>query len=123
MPDSRRKLKQKQQVLDRLTVVHAAWPFSDPPDTGCYVSRGLMDGSTVVEAVVHDHHGDWQILDGSDPNGEDAVMLVCLEDVVRRHPVVGALGELDVGWQAEMDFDVPEWEASPLLPEADDSDV
>jgi len=77
-----------------------------------------MDGSTVVESVVHDHDGDWQVLDATDPVA-DNLMLVCLEDVVRQHPVVGAVGKLPVGWRADMDFDVPEWEVSLLEFDAD----
>jgi len=119
MPLPRRRWKRKQEALDRLPVIDAAWPFSDPPTTGCYVSRGLMDGSTVVKSVVHDHDGDWSVLDATDPVA-DNVMLVCLEDVVRQHPVVGALGQLPTGWRADMDFDVPEWEASSLEFDADD---
>ena len=93
-------------------IIHLPWPFPDPPDTGSYVSRGLMDGSTVIESVLHDHEGDWQVLDGTDPV-ERNLMLVCLEDVVRRHPVVGALCKLPVGWRADMNSDVQEWEVSP----------
>jgi len=119
MPLPRRRSKRKQEVLDRLPLIHAAWPFPDPPNTGCYVSRGLMDGSTVIESVVHDHEGDWSVLDHTEPV-EDNLMFVCLEDVIRRHPVVGAVGKLPVGWRADMDFDVPEWEASPLDFEVDD---
>lgn len=113
MPSPSKRSKRKQEVLERLSVVHGRWPFPDPPNTGCYVSCGLMDGSTAVESVVHDHDGDWSVLDGTDPVA-DNLMFVCLEDVVRRHPVVGAVGKLPVGWRADMDFEVPEWEASPL---------
>lgn len=72
-----------------------------------------MDGSTVVETVVHDHDGDWQVLDETDPTEED-ILLVCLADVVRRHPVVGALAELPLAFRADLDVDVPEWVAQPL---------
>lgn len=61
-----------------------------------------MDGSTAVVSVVHDHDGDWSVLDGTDPVA-DNLMFVCRKIVVRRHPVVGAVGELPVGWRADMD--------------------
>jgi hypothetical protein len=112
-------MKRRQEVLASLPVIQGRWPFTDPPDTGCYVSRGLMDGSTVVESVVHDHDGDWQVLDDTDPI-EDNVMFVCLDDVVRRHPVVGVVGNLPVGWRADMDFDVPEWVAAPFERDEDE---
>jgi hypothetical protein len=35
---------------------------------------------------------------------------------------VGAVGKLPVGWRADMDFNVPEWEASPLEFDADEAD-
>jgi hypothetical protein len=41
-----------------------------------------VDGSTVIEAVVHDHDGDWQFLDHTDPE-EGEVLFVCLDDVAR----------------------------------------
>ena len=106
----------RQAVLDGLAVELASWPFSDAPDTECYVSRGLMDGSTVVETVIHDFHGDWQVLDETDPT-EENILLVCLAEVVRRHPAVGALAELPHGFRADMDFDLPEWVAQPLQAE------
>jgi hypothetical protein len=114
--DEKQQREPRKAALDRLVVEHSAWPFSDPPDTECYVSRGLMDGTTVVETVVHDHDGDWQVLDETEPT-EENILLVCLEDVVRRHPVVGALAEMPPGFRADMDFDVSEWLASPLEPE------
>ena len=110
-------MKRRQDVLASLAVIRGRWPFADPPDTGCYVSRGLVDGSTVIEAVVHDHDGDWQFLDETDPEEGD-VMFVCLDDVA--HPVVGVVGKLPVGWRSEMDFDVPEWVAAPF--EADEDE-
>jgi hypothetical protein len=74
-----------------------------------------MLGDSAVESVLHEHDGDWVFLDESEPVAKNLVY-VCLADVARRHPVVGAVGSLPVGWRADMDFDVPEWVVSPLEP-------
>ena len=75
------------------------WKFKDGPDTACFVSHRVIEGSTIT-FVSHDYDGDWQFHgdNGSDIN---KAKLVGLSHVLDMDASIAQLCDLPNGWTAE----------------------
>lgn len=73
------------------------WPMLDPPNTGVFVARALLNGTEPLLGARHDEDGDWLFWGREEPtedNAEDLLVLVHLAHLVDRFPEVAALAGL-----------------------------
>ena len=73
--------------------------FTDDASTLCLTTQRILHGESDIVGVVRDHDGDWLFLDGQPLSPEQGAM-VCLGCLLRDHPEIDELGDLETGWQA-----------------------
>ena len=95
---------QSQPVM----ATHRAWPFCESKSLGVYATKYVVEDGHEVLRVSHDVDGDWQFLCGKTTDSADA-RLVCLEEIVERHPSVLPLADLPIGWHAEREAADQPW--------------
>lgn len=84
------------------------WKFSDPPHTGVYTTKRIMDGEDPITYVCHDEEdGAWQFHGPSESSPESATLL-CFHHIVDKDPTIGDLVDLPKGWCA--------WRSTPAEP-------
>lgn len=91
--------------------VPADWDLPQDPHLGVIVSGPVDTGDLPVLLVVHEHDGDWQVLDGvTEPDVETAKVL-CLLHVVEQDPTLReVLRTLPVGHEASRDAVEGQWQ-------------
>lgn len=86
-----------------------AWLFPDPPNTACFTTRHVLNGSPILR-VYHDYDGDWQFHgDPSQSDNDEDAKLVCLFEVVGSDASLAELYDLPYGWRAERTLTVSQW--------------
>jgi hypothetical protein len=92
----------------------AGWDLPQDPHLGVIVSGPVDSRDLPVLLVVHDHDGDWQVLDGvTDPDVETA-KVVCLHHVVEQDPTLSeVLRTLPAGHEAFRHAVDGQWQYEP----------
>jgi len=76
------------------------WPFNDPKNVAVFTTKNIVREGKMALIVTHDEDdGSWQVLDGSDVDIENA-MLISLYSIVKLDPSIAALADLPIGWKA-----------------------
>jgi hypothetical protein len=89
--------------------MNADWKFHDDPDTACFTTSFVLDGSPILR-VYHDYEGDWQFHGSPDQPADSSVArIVGLAEVVGRDPALSELHDLPCGWRAERDTTSHPW--------------
>jgi uncharacterized protein DUF4262 len=97
-------LSAQPRLWDRVTAAPApdGWPFPVSPDALVLTTKAIAFGGAPVVGVVHDEEGEWQFLDDPAVDMKD-LTIVHLAHVVARRPELGALGDLQTGFEAWLD--------------------
>ncbi|WP_292413301.1 hypothetical protein [Mesorhizobium sp.] len=80
----------------------AEWKFEDPPNVAVFVDRSIVADDDWIAHVSHDDDdGSWQFhsSDTRDRHQGD-IMIISLQNVVRRDESISALADLPEGWHA-----------------------
>lgn len=92
------------------------WKFDDPPDTACFTTTFVLDGSPILR-VYHDYDGDWQFLGSKRHPGSVSVCeLVCLGTMLKLDATMMVLHDLPYGWKAERQRQSSGWRRSKNHP-------
>lgn len=75
------------------------WPFECSEETGCLVTRQVMEQGFPILAILHDDEGTWQVLCETTENPDDG-LIVCLGCLYTRFPLIGAYASLKPGFEA-----------------------
>ena len=75
------------------------WPFECPEETGCLVTRQVMEQGFPILAILHDDSGTWQVLCETTENPDDG-MIVCLGCLYAKFPLIGTHASLKPGFEA-----------------------
>lgn len=87
----------------------AKWPFKDPPNTACFATSHVLDGSPILR-VYHDFDGDWQFHgDEAQVCDEASARVVALSSMLDLDNTLGALHDLPYGWLAHRSGPGAEW--------------
>jgi len=89
------------------------WKFSDPPHTGVYTTKRIMNGEEPVVYVSPDgEDGAWQFHGHSESKVESATLL-CFHHIVDKDPSIKDLFDLPRGWCATRDRPSDPWVREP----------
>jgi len=88
----------KQPLLDR----NAEFKFYEPKNLTTFTTRQWLDENKPILRVVHDIDGDWQFLTGDQL--PDDIIIVALEELIKRDNTLNEMFALEYGEQAERDF-------------------
>ena len=85
------------------------WPFDDPPNCACIVTKDVFKGAPIMR-VYHDFEGDWQF-HGSEASSDDpdAAKLVSLSSMVSQDNSLLTLHDLPYGWMASRSGPSEKW--------------
>jgi Domain of unknown function (DUF4262) len=76
------------------------WKFNEPPHTGVFTSKRVMNGDDPVTRVFHDvEDGAWQFHGSGESNSED-LTFVCFHHIVDKDSTLKDLADLAAGWCA-----------------------
>lgn len=86
----------------------ADWPMQDPPNTACFTTATILDGSDWVGMVTHDEDdGAWQFLPYRGVDESTVGKLVALRNMLDRDPtLLEPATTLDYGeraWRESLD--------------------
>ncbi|HZP05225.1 MAG TPA: DUF4262 domain-containing protein [Terracidiphilus sp.] len=96
------------------------WRFPDPPHTGVYLSKAVLEGKEAITYVSHDaDDGAWQFL--GDSMTESGGALSCFHHPIDSDPSLKELADLPLGWWAERDALGDSWRRYEHEPEAANS--
>ena len=87
------------------------WRFDDPPNTICYTTCFVIEGSCIVR-VTRDIEGDWQVHDARSCNGEaneDDFRIVALSEIVALDSSIEELASMKLGWSASRKSNADAW--------------
>lgn len=103
-----------EEAEDQAHAVPSDWDLPQDPHLGVIVSGPVDSRDLPVLVVVHDHEGDWQVLDGvAEPDIETA-KVVCLHHIVEQDPTLReVLRTLPVGHEAFRDAVDDQWQYEP----------
>ncbi|ESZ26416.1 hypothetical protein [Mesorhizobium sp. L2C084A000] len=78
------------------------WKFADPPNVAVFLDRGIVTRGDWIAYVVHDDDdGSWQFHNSETGLvGEGEIMIVSLQNVLRRDESILELADLPEGWHA-----------------------
>lgn len=96
--------KYKQPLLDQ----NADFKFREERNLGVFTTRQVLEGKPVLR-VSHDTDGDWQFLCDTTSDVGD-LMIVALEQIVKRDSTVNQLHQLNYGWSACRESPEDDWE-------------
>ncbi|HXX43102.1 MAG TPA: DUF4262 domain-containing protein [Candidatus Acidoferrales bacterium] len=93
------------------------WKFQEPPHTGVFTTKPVMNGDEPVLMVCHDiEDGAWQFIGTSDGTPEN-MTYVCLHHVLDLDPTIVELADLPVSWIARRTQVSEPWVREPAPPE------
>ncbi len=85
------------------------WKFKDPPHTGVYTTRRIMNREEPILYVSHDvKDGAWQFHGASESKVESAGV-ICFHHLVDSDPSLKQLRDLPTGWCARRDSPEDPW--------------
>jgi hypothetical protein len=84
------------------------WKFQDPPHTGVYTTKRIMNEEEPILYVSHDEDGAWQFHGASESKAESAGV-TCFHHLVDSDPSLGQLHDLPTGWCAWRDSPEGPW--------------
>jgi hypothetical protein len=84
------------------------WPFADTKDIYVFTLKHIIEKGKPILLVTHDADGDWQFLDGGDPDIKDTRVVSFLY-IVHKDPSLLSLADLPRGWQAWRDKPDAPW--------------
>ncbi|WP_254514016.1 DUF2314 domain-containing protein [Anatilimnocola floriformis] len=80
--------------------MNQAWPFHDEPNTACFTTTFVLEGSPILR-VYHDFDGGWQFHgDDDQPATAEVARVVSLASMVTRDAALAQLRDLPYGWRA-----------------------
>jgi hypothetical protein len=106
-----------QRVLGPAGNLSDGWLFPDPPNTISFTQQQIVHHGQPIRLVVRDGEtGNWQFLTG-EPIAMKDMLIVALQEIVRRDPSVAELENLPPGGQARREGLDKEWqrESPPAL--------
>lgn len=86
-----------------------AWKFPDAPNTACYATTDILNGSP-VKHVYHDYDGDWQFHGASHEETASSLKMVCLAEMINHHDLLTDLHDLPYGWRAQWNEGARHWD-------------
>ncbi|MGK5003870.1 hypothetical protein [Janthinobacterium sp. LB2P70] len=86
-----------------------AWKFRDAPNTACYTTTDVLNGSP-VKHVYHDYDGDWQFHGASDVTTVSSFQIACLAEIIKYNDLLTVLHDLPYGWRAEWNERTRNWD-------------
>ena len=94
------------------------WKFSDPPNVAVFVDRSIFKQDDWIAYVSHDDEdGSWQFHNSEPgPAEDDDIMLVSLQNVVRRDESILELADLAEGWHARRSSKSSPWQRAKSRP-------
>ncbi len=106
---------QCQRVLCQVGSWEEGWPFGEPPHAVTVAMRQLIQEDQPILQACHDDHSEacGQFLTGKPVQTAD-LMLLGLEEVVRRDPSILELADLPMGWQASRSSPDAPWQRAQL---------
>ena len=104
-PEFDERYKLDQPFLDQ----KLDFKFFEPRNVATFVARQIFkEGKPILRVSHEDDDGSWQFLFEDDVTSAD-VMVVCLEEVVKRDPSVNELFNLPTGQMATREFVGAKW--------------
>lgn len=102
------------------------WKFADPPNVAVLSDKSIFKRGDWIAYVVHeaddddnynDEDGSWQFHSSHKQNRDEReIMLVSLQNVVRRDESILELADLPKGWHAWRTSKVSPWQRAKSLP-------
>lgn len=94
------------------------WKFPDPPNVAVFVDRGIVTRGDWIAYVSHDDDdGSWQFHNcETGPVDDGDIMIVSLQNVVRRDESILALTDLPEGWCAWRSSKSSPWQRAKSRP-------
>jgi len=97
------------------------WKFNEPPHTGVFTTKRVMNGDDQVTRVFHDiEDGAWQF-HGPDESRSEDITYVCFHHVVDRDATIQDLADLATGWCAWRESAFTPWIRELTAADADES--
>lgn len=93
--------------LPKSLLVDEPWRFADSPDTACFTSDHVLEGSPIT-FVSHDFEGDWQFHGDQSPDRVNP-QVVCLSCIMEMDVSIEELRDLPCGWAAERKSPKHKW--------------
>ena len=96
----------------------AQWTFSNPPNVAVFVDRGIVTRGDWIAYVSHDEDdGSWQFHNSEPGPVEDGdIMIVSLQNVVKRDESILELADLPEGWHAWRSSKSSPWQRAKSRP-------
>jgi len=95
------------------------WKFNDPPHTGVFTTKQVMNGQDSVTRAFHDTvDGAWQFLGPGDARREDFAY-VCFHHIIDKDSTIGGLADLPLGWCAWRETVTAPWIREVAPPESE----
>ncbi len=96
------------------------WKFPDPPYTGVYTTKCVMNGEEPILLATHDvEDGAWQFHGPSESTIETAAV-VCFHHIADKDAKIKELFDLPKGWCAKRDSVLDSWVREPHSPPPDE---
>ncbi len=94
------------------------WTFSDPPNVAVFVHRSIFKRDDWIAHVSHDDEdGSWQFHNSEPGPVEDGdIMIVSLQNVVKRDESILELADLPEGWHAWRSSKSSPWQRAKSRP-------
>jgi hypothetical protein len=93
------------------------WKFSDPPHTGVFTTKRIMNNEEPVVYVSHDpEDGAWQF-HGTSESTKESISYVCLHHIVDKDSSINELHDLPIGWCAWRTKHSDQWVRELKAPE------
>lgn len=89
------------------------YKFYEPKNLGIFTTKQVMEENLPILYVAHEDNGDWQFLCGTTNDNAD-LMLVCIEDIVKKDPTLNILFDLSYGMCAERGSIKDKWQRLPM---------
>ena len=94
------------------------WKFSDPPNVAVFVHRSIVKTDDWIAYVSHDDEdGSWQFHNSEPGPVEDGdIMIVSLQNMVKRDESILELADLPEGWHAWRGSKSSPWQRAKSRP-------
>jgi len=94
------------------------WKFRDPTNVAVFVGRAIVARGDWIAYVSHDDDdGSWQFYNSeTGPVGEGDIMIISLQNVVKRDESISALADLPEGWHAWRSSKTSPWQRAKSRP-------
>jgi hypothetical protein len=92
------------------------WKFSNPPHTGVFTTKSIMNDEEPIVYVSHDtEDGAWQF-HGPSESTRESISYVCFHHIVDKDPSINELHDLPTGWCAWRERLSDPWVREPKSP-------